>query len=101
MKKVIIFIYNKNKIIIFYILELCCSMCFYKNNHSGHKLIDINDEEELKKENISIEDSSKDLCDNKNKLEELKNKIENEIIKLDKLYDKVDKEVTKEYEIMH
>ena len=76
-------------------------MCICKNMHSGHKIFDISDEESLKKENISIEDSSKDLDENKNKLEELKNKIENEMIKIDNIYDKVDKEVTKSYEIKH
>ena len=76
-------------------------MCICKNIHSGHKIIDIADEESLKKENISIKDSSKDLDENKNKLEELKNKIENEMIKIDNIYDKVDKEVTKSYEIKH
>ena len=64
-------------------------------------VMDINDEEKLKKENISIEGSNKDIEDNKNKLEELKNKIENEMVKIDKLYDKVDNEVTKSYEIKH
>ena len=76
-------------------------MCICKNIHSGHKIIDIADEESLKKENISIKDSNKDLDENKNKLEELKNKIENEMIKIDNIYDKVDKEVTKSYEIKH
>ena len=36
-------------------------MCICKNIHSGHKIIDIADEESLKKENISIKDSNKDL----------------------------------------
>ena len=76
-------------------------MCICKNIHSGHKIIDINDEESLKKENISIEDSSRDLNENKNKLEELKNKIENEMIKIDDSYDKIDKEVTKSYKLKH
>jgi DNA repair exonuclease SbcCD ATPase subunit len=76
-------------------------MCYYKNKHPEHKITDINNEEELKKENISIEESSKDIEDNKNKLEELKNKIENEMIKIDNIYDKVDKEITKSYEIKH
>lgn len=74
-------------------------MCICKNIHSGHKIIDIADEESLKKENISIKDSNKDLDENKNKLEELKNKIENEMIEIDKRYEKVDNEVTKSYEI--
>ena len=76
-------------------------MCFYKNFHFGHKRIDINDEEELQKENITLEDSSENIESNKNKIEDLKNKIENEITKLDKIYDKVDSEVTKIYEIKH
>ena len=76
-------------------------MCYFMNMHKNHKLLRISDEEELKKENISIEGSSKDLEDNKNKLKELKNKIENEMLKIDKLYDKVDNEVTKSYEIKH
>ena len=53
------------------IIELCCAMCYFMNLHPGHKLIRINDEKSLKNENISIEDSSKDLDDNKKKLEEL------------------------------
>ena len=57
-------------------------MCHFMNLHNNHKLLRINDEEELKKENISIEESSKDLENNKNKLEELKSKIENEMIKI-------------------
>ena len=76
-------------------------MCHFMNIHKNHKLLRINDEEELRKENISIEGSSKDLEVNKNKLEELKNKIEGEMVKIDKLYDKVDNEVTKSYEIKH
>ena len=52
-------------------------MCHFMNLHNNHRLIKIdNNDEELKKENISIEESSKNLEDNKNKLEELKNKIE-------------------------
>ena len=47
-------------------------MCYFMNMHKNHKLLRINDEEELRKENISIEGSSKDLEVNKNKLEELK-----------------------------
>ena len=76
-------------------------MCHFMNLHNNHKLLRINDEEELKKENISIEESSKDLENNKNKLEELKSKIENEMIKIDNLYVKIDKEVTESYKIKH
>ena len=76
-------------------------MCYYMKLHKEHKLLRINEEEELKKENISLNNSSKEIEENKNKLEELKNKIEKEKIKLDNLYDKVNNEVTKSYEIKH
>ena len=76
-------------------------MCYFMNLHKGHKLLRINDEEELKKENLTIEGTNKEFDNNKNKLEEIKNKIENEIIKIDKSYEKVDNEVTKSYKLKH
>ena len=76
-------------------------MCHYLNLHKNHKLLKIDDEKALKKENLSIEDSSKELNENKNKIEELKKILEEEIIKIDKAYEKVDKETTKAYEIKH
>jgi len=76
-------------------------MCHYLNLHKNHKLLRIDDEETLKKENISFENSSKDLNENQKNMEELKNKIENEIIEIDQLYEKADKEVTKSYKIKH
>ena len=76
-------------------------MCYYLNLHKSHKLLKIDDEEELKKENISLEDSTKDLNENKNRIEELKNKIEKEMIEIDKLYVKIDKEVTDSYKIKY
>ena len=60
MKKVI-----KYTIFIF-IIVLCCSMCYFTNLHKEHKLLKIEDEEELKKENISVDISTKDLEENKN-----------------------------------
>ena len=76
-------------------------MCYFLNSHNNHKIIRIEDEEALKKEKMSIEDSTKDFNVNKNRIEELKKKIENEILNLDKLYDKVNKEVTKSYKLKH
>ena len=80
-------------------IELCCAYCFFEKLHEGHKVLSINDEEELKKENIKIDESSKDFDDKIQKLNNLKNKIENEMIEIDKRYEKVDNEVTKSYEI--
>ena len=75
--------------------------CYFSNIHNKHKILKIDDEEALKKENISIEDSTKDFNENKNRIEEIKNKIEKEIIEINKSYDKVDKEVTESYKLKH
>ena len=61
----------------------------------------ISDEEALKKENISIESSTKEFDENSKKINDLKNKIEKEILELDKTYDKVYKETTKSFELKH
>ena len=81
MKKVIY-----NNILIKFNIELCCAYCHYLNLHKGHKVIPINDEETIKKENINI---NKEFKKNSKKVINLKDKIENEIIKIDKLYKKV------------
>jgi len=76
-------------------------MYHFLNVHNNHKIIRIEDEEALKKENMSIEDSTKDFDINKNRTEELKKKIENELLELDKIYDKVDKEIIESYKLKH
>ena len=73
-----------------------CKNCAQNHNASNPnhiiKLLDVHEEEALKKEKISIQDSIKDINKYKNKVEELKNKIENEIVQIDKLSEKADKE---------
>ena len=54
MKKVIKYI-----IYIFILIVLCCAMCYFTNLHKEHKLLKIEDEEALKKENISVDISTK------------------------------------------
>ena len=76
-----------------------CSYCSFENLHLNHKLVKIEDEEELKKENISIENSNKDIELNIQKLTNLKNIIEREMSEIDKAYEKVDKETTNYYEL--
>ena len=78
---------------------MCCPYCSFENLHLNHKLIKIEDEEELKKENISIENSNKDIELNIQKLTNLKKTIEQEMTEIDKTYEKVDKETTKYYEL--
>ena len=76
-------------------------MCYFSNIHNKHKILKIDDEEVLKKENISIEYSTKDFNENKNKIEEIKNNIEKEIIEINKSYDKINKEVIESYKLKH
>ena len=61
----------------------------------------VNDEESLKKENITIDNYLKDFNDKSEKVIELKNKIEKEIIEIDKIYEKVEKETSKSFESKH
>ena len=96
MNKVSLYIFKYLKII-----ELCCAICHFKNLHSGHKLIEIYDEDLLKKENITIESSIKDFNENIKKIDTLKESIEKEITEIDKLYDKVNNELIKSFELKH
>ena len=80
---------------------MCCLFCFYKNMHQNHKLIELSDNESLKKENINIDSNNQELIDVNEKIVELKNKIESEIEKINSLFDKTMEEVTKSYKRKH
>ena len=69
--------------------------------HEGHKLYEINDQDSLKKENITINSSSDDFNNIISKLNNLKDKIEKEIIIIDEAFDKIFNEVGKFYEKKH
>ena len=71
------------------------------NKHNGHKVIPIEDEETLKKENISINDYIKEFDISAQNIINIKNKIENEINNINISYDKVDKETSKSFELKH
>ena len=47
---------------------MLCSECFFEKKHDNHKILRIYDEEELKKENIIIDVSTKDHDDKIQKL---------------------------------
>ena len=76
-------------------------MCHYLNLHNGHKVIQIEDEETLKKENININDYIKEFDESAKNVINIKDKIENEIKKINELYEKMDKETTKSFELKH
>ena len=81
------------------IIELCCAFCLYKNLHHNHKVLEIYDEEALKKENITIDNSTKEFDDKIQKIDNLKNSIQHEMIEIDKTYENIDNQVTKSYKI--
>ncbi len=75
--------------------------CHFLNLHNGYKVLAITDEEALQKENITIDNSTKQFDENTEKINELKIKIEKEITQIDTLYEKVNNETTKSYELKH
>ena len=81
------------------IIELCCAFCLYKNLHHNHKVLEIYDEEALKKENITIDNSTKEFDDKIQKIDNLKNSIQHEMIEINKTYENIDNKVTKSYKI--
>ena len=65
--------------------------------HKNHKVLQINDEKALEKENMLIEPSIKDFNDKIEKIINLKEKIENEINRINKLYDEIFQKVTSSF----
>ena len=61
-------------------------MCHYLNLHNGHKVIEIEDQETLKKENININEYIKDFDESAKNVKNIKDKIENEIQKIINYY---------------
>lgn len=74
--------------------ELCCSLCQFLKPHEGHKLILINDEETLKKENLTLDSISSDFDKVNEQILNLSKEVQEEIIKIDNLYQSTNKKVT-------
>ena len=70
---------KKVKLFYFYLqfIELLCSICYYNRLHNYHKVINIDDEESLKKENIKLDSSINELNNIIKGITNLKKKIEN------------------------
>ena len=79
------------KVIKFYLnfIELCCAYCVFMNLHEGHKILKIEDEELLKKENLTIDGSTNEFNNYIQQLNNLKNLIEKEMSEIDNTYEKV------------
>ena len=59
------------------------------NLHEGHKILKIEDEELLKKENVTIDGSTNEFNNYIQQLNNLKNLIEKEMSEIDNTYEKV------------
>ena len=75
-----------------------CAICDFKNIHKDHKIISIEDEESLKKENINLDSAINECNKYTEKIKKLREKIESEIEIINNEYDNMDKEITKIYE---
>ena len=69
--------------------------------HKSHKTLLIEDEDALKKENISFDITTNELNENIQKLINLNEKIEKEIIKINNSYDIVINDINKSFETKH
>ena len=76
---------------------LCCAYCHYKNLHPNHKILEISDVDSLKKENLTLENSTEDLINIVEKINLLKDKIEKEINNINILYEKTIEDLTKDF----
>ena len=82
-------------------IELICSYCYFLKSHNSHKILLIDDEESLKKENINFDKSTKEFDTKFEKINNLKEKIEQEIININKSYDNTYNDITKSFEEKH
>lgn len=78
---------------------LSCSMCYFEGEHRGHKILVINDIENLKKEKISIEDTKLEYETFIKKSGNLKINLEKEINDINNLSNKIKEEITNEYDL--
>ena len=87
MKKVILILFIFN-------LELCCALCYFRNLHQNHKVIEINDHEILKQNNISLENEENDLNIFIEESYRIKDQILKEMKLIDQTFDDLNTEIT-------
>ena len=70
-------------------------------SHNNHKILLIDDEESLKKENLTFDFATKDFEKKYEKINHLKEKIEQEIININNSYENVFNDISKSFELKH
>ena len=69
--------------------------------HKNHKIIEVSDVESLQKENITLETSTKNFDILLEKVNSIKDKIQEEILKINNLFEKTNDELTKSFQKKH
>jgi len=91
---------KSNILFIIYIfnIELLCSLCCIIDEHDkNHKLIDINDKDSLKSNNISYKESITEFDEFFKKMKNIKQKIEEEIEDINNSHKKIMEEITSSF----
>ena len=70
-------------------------------SHNNHKILLIDDEESLKKENLTFDFATKDFENKYEKMNHLKEKIEQEVININNSYENVFNDISKSFELKH
>ena len=70
-------------------------------SHNNHKILLIDDEESLKKENLTFDFATKDFEKKYEKMNHLKEKIEQEIININNSYENIFNDISKSFELKH
>ena len=78
-----------------------CTQCFFLNKQAFHKILLLEDEESLNKQNINLDLTVKDFDGNYEKIIKLKEKIEQEITKVNNSYDETFSNLSKSFEEKH
>ena len=69
--------------------------------HKNHKIIEVSDVKSLQKENITLETSAKNFDTLLKKINSIKDKIQEEILKINNLFEKTNQELTKSFKRKH
>ena len=69
--------------------------------HNNHKIIEVSDVKSLQEENITLETSAKNFDTLLKKINSIKDKIQEEILKINNLFEKTNEELTKSFKRKH
>ena len=89
------------KIYIIFFKGLCCFQCVYEQLHKEHKLVKLDDKENLKKQDLTIGKVIEEFNAMFEKVSDLKNKIDKEIVNINSSFDKTMNDIKQYFIEMH